>query len=313
MLKAVLGLWVFLAVPAPGQQSLQTYTLIHDGLTRTYHVHLPPGHRPDKSVPLVLALHGRGGSGLQMDDFTNNQLTREGDRRGWVVVFPEGIERGWNDGRDPESEVALRRSGVDDVGFLRNLIERLRIDFGIDQKRVYATGISNGGFMSIRLAIDLSDRIAAIGAVTSCLGTGHQRLEPLAPVGVLVMNGTEDPLVPYEGGRVETFGQDRGSVLSTDETIRWWVAKMSCGSEPDWRALPDQAKLDGTRTEVETYSECRNGVQVVLYRIEGGGHTWPGGKQYLPVRWIGRVSRDFEAAREIFDFFEQHRRLFWPK
>jgi polyhydroxybutyrate depolymerase len=308
MLTAVLSLWIFLAIPAPDQQSLQTYTLIHDGLLRTYHVHLPPGYRPDRSVPLVLALHGGGGSGSQLDGFTNSQFTREGDRRGWVIVFPEGIDRGWNDGRDPESEAAIRRSGVDDVGFMRTLIERLRSDFGIDQKRVYATGISNGGFMSLRLAIDLSDRIAAVGAVASCLGTGHRRLEPRAPVGVLIMNGTQDPLVPYEGGRVEVLGEDRGSVLSTDETIRWWVAKMGCDSEPSRRTLPDRAPRDGTHTEVETYSGCRGGVQVALYRIEGGGHTWPGGMQYLPIRWVGRVSRDFEAASEIFDFFEKHRR-----
>jgi len=308
MLRAIWGLWVFLVFPAADQTSLQTNTLIHDGLTRIYHVHLPPNYRPDRPAPLVLALHGGGGSGLQLDDFTNKQLTREGDKRGWVVVFPEGVDKGWNDGRDLESEVAIQRSRVDDVGFLGTLIERLRSDFGIDQRRVYATGISNGGFMSIRLAIDLSDKIAAIGAVASCLGVGHQQLEPLATVGVLIMNGTEDPLVPYDGGRVEILGQDRGSVLSTEETIRWWVAKMGCGLEPERRALPDRAILDGTRTEVETYSVCRNGVQVVLYRIQGGGHTWPGGRQYLLVRWVGRVARDFEAAPEIFDFFERHRR-----
>jgi polyhydroxybutyrate depolymerase len=281
--------------------------MIHDGLTRTYHVHLPPGHRPDRPVPLVLALHGRGGSGLHLDALTNNQLTTETDRRGWVIVFPEGIDHGWNDGRDPET-AALHLPEVDDVGFLRTLIERLRSDFGVDDKRVYATGMSNGGFMSLRLAIDLSDRIAAVGAVAACLGVGHQKREPLAPVGVLIMNGTEDPLVPYEGGHVEVFNQDRGAVLSTDDTIRWWVAKMACRSEPDWRAIPDRATWDGTRTEVETFSGCRSGVEVVLYRIEGGGHTWPGGKQYLPVRWVGRAARDFEAALEIFDFFEHHRR-----
>ena len=313
MKRAAFGLIVLMAsvcVPssAASPADLQTYTMTHQGLTRTYYVYLPPGHARTRPAPLVLALHGGGGNGRQMEDSTNGQFIREADRRGWVVVFPEGIDKGWSDGRDPDSALERQRASVDDVGFLSQLIDRMKGDFGIDPARVYATGISNGGFMSLRLAIDLSDKVAAVAAVTASLGVGHERLTPRAPVGVLIMNGTEDPLVPYEGGQIKVFRQERGNVLSTDDTVRWWLKHLGCSGQPQISEIPDRSRLDRTRTEVETYGGCKGGVQVVLYKVIGGGHTWPGGRQYLPVLIVGRVARDFEAASEIFDFFAKHKR-----
>ena len=287
---------------------MQTYTLVHQGRTRTYHVHLPPGHSRNKPVPLVIALHGGGGRGDNMDRSTKGQINREADQRSWVVVFPQGIENGWNDGRKIYTPKDRRRSEVDDVGFIAKLIHRLHTDFNIDRKRVYATGISNGGFMSLRLAVELSDRIAAVGAVTASLGKVLENKIPKQPVGVLFMNGTEDPLVPYEGGQVTLLGMKRGEILSTEASVHWWVKHMDCSSSPKKSSLPNIVKFDRTRTEVERYIDCRGKVQVILYRVVGGGHTWPGGKQYLPQKVIGRVSRDFQGVRKIFDFFSQHQR-----
>jgi polyhydroxybutyrate depolymerase len=287
---------------------MQTHNLVYQGLTRTYHVYLPSGHSPNKAAPLVIALHGGGGNGENMDRSTGRQLTREAERWSWVVVFPEGVENGWNDGRKINTPKARRRSQVDDVGFIAKLIDGLHTDFKIDRKRVYATGISNGGFMSLRLAVDLSDCIAAVGVVTASLAKVLEQKTPKQPVGVLFMNGTQDPLVPYEGGQVMVLGRPRGEILSTEASVRWWAKHMDCSSSPKISQLPDIVKIDGTHTKVERYTDCRGQVQVILYQVVGGGHTWPGGKQYLPKKVIGRVSRDFQAARKIFDFFAQHHR-----
>lgn len=286
--------------------SIERRTLSHDGLERSYHVHLPPGHRKDQPAPLVMALHGGGGRGDRFDASTNGQTIGEADRRGWVIVYPDGIEQGWNDGRPLDSARDRRRGNADDVGFLVALIDELHADYGIDQRRVYAMGISNGGFMSFRLAVEASDRIAAIAPVTANLSKALEASKATRAVSVLVMNGTEDPLVPFDGGQVRVLGKDRGEVLSTAATMSWWVKHNGCSSTPKVDILPDAAPDDGTTVEVERYVGCRDSSEVVLYRIRGGGHTWPGGRQYLPERVIGRVCSDIDGTREIFDFFARH-------
>lgn len=285
---------------------LVTRSLEHDGRDRTYHVHLPPGHSPAKPVPLVVALHGGGGTGLGFEAGTGAGLRAESDRRGWVIVYPEGIEKGWNDGRPLSSARDVQRAGVDDVGFLAALIARLHADHGIDRSRVFFTGISNGGFMSMRFAIDHPSQLAAIAAVTANLAKLHETRKLERPVPVLIMNGTDDPLVPWAGGQVRVLGRDRGEVLSTLDTIRWWTAQNGCAGAPVQGTLPDLVPDDGTRVHTEIHGSCQDRSEVALYRIEGGGHTWPGGAQYLPERVIGRVSRDFEGTRAIFDFFARH-------
>ncbi len=156
--------------------------------------------------------------------------------------------------------------------------------------------------MSFRLACSLSDRIRAIAPVTASIPPA---ILPLcgseSPVSLAVLNGTDDPLVPYYGGQIRVFRQQRGEVLSTDETIRIWLTKNRCTPEHKVTALPDLTK-DGTRVTKTEYNQCGTGSKVVLYRIEGGGHTWPGGRQYLPVRLIGRTSRDINACDEIWSF-----------
>lgn len=280
----------------------------HQGRQRTYHLVLPKGHDKKKPAPLVLALHGGGGNGKNFDRVTNHQFAREADKRGWVVVFPDGIAKGWNDGRSIDSRRARQRKGVDDVAFLSALIDRLHKTHGIDKTRVYATGISNGGFMSYRLAFELSGKIAAIAPVTANLQQVHATKKPKHPVGLLVINGTADPLVPYNGGHVRVLGTNRGAILSTKDTIQRWVAFTGCKGEPTLETLPDKDPRDGTTTICRTWSTCAGGAQVKLYRVQNGGHTWPGGRQYLGRFVVGRTSRDFDAVPAIFDFFAKHRR-----
>ena len=278
---------------------------IHTGaLRRTFVLHTPPSVGAMSSVPLVFALHGGGGTGTGMERSTG--FSPLADRDGVIVVYPDAFDGNWNDGRgDPH--IRSQAEGVDDVGFISGLITLLSQEYPIDPKRVFATGISNGGFMSQLLAARLSDRIAAIAAVSSGMAPAvAASLQPAAPVSILVINGTDDPLVPYRGGPVV---RDRGETISTNAIIRKWVTANHCKENPIVMQLPDTDPSDGTRVQKTAYLECAQHSVVALYRIDGGGHTWPGGSQYLPPAIIGRVSRDLNATQVIWQFFANHPRL----
>jgi len=194
------------------------------------------------------------------------------------------------------------------VAFLAALIDHLHATRGIDRTRVYATGMSNGGFMSYRLGLDLSAKIAAIAPVCANLAKVHAGKRPARPVGLLAINGTKDPLVPYAGGYVKVLGRKRGAIFSVDETLRRWTAFNGCTKLPTTTALPDKAPRDGTRAWLTVWPACRRGAHVRQIRIEGGGHTWPGGTENLPRLLVGAMCKDFDAVPVIFDFFAKHRR-----
>lgn len=283
------------------------------GDTRTwvlYRPHIVPP--PGAVLPLVIALHGGGGTGAGMATFTRDGFNRLADRDGFFVVYPDGKKfflrkRGWNDGRNVDS-IPAQQHRVDDVGFIRALIDRLTTDYPIDPKRIYVTGASNGGFMTNRLGCELADRIAAIAPVMGSMGTEFQTTcAPSRPVPALIINGTEDPLVPFRGGEVTVLGTHRGKALAVPAVARFWAGHDGCPAEPGQReALPDTDPTDGTRAYRETWGPGRENSEVILITVEGGGHTWPGGTQYLPVRMVGRVSRDFSACEVIWEFFKRH-------
>ena len=306
---------VLLPYPATADEApdtgvvVSTDTLLHQGRTRPYRLLARADHDRARPAPLVLAVHGGGGTAEQFDRGTNGQFSREVVKRGWVVAFPQGVAKGWNDGRPLTSLRDRQRRGVDDVAFLGALIDHLHETHGIDTSRVYATGISNGGFMSFRLGLELSSKIAAIAPVTANLAKVHDGKKPVHPVGLLVINGTEDPLVPYAGGQVRVLGRNRGAIFSTDETMRRWAAFLGIEGAPATAPLPDADPQDGTRAFVSDWPAGGQGSHVRLVRVEGGGHTWPGGRPYLPQALVGRVCRDFDAVPLIFDFFEQHRQV----
>jgi polyhydroxybutyrate depolymerase len=280
------------------------YTFSHDGMERQYILYRPTfkaGHSGTR--PLLLVLHGGGGTNRGMLRLTKSRFNELAERDGFFAVYPQGVDQSWNDGR-PDSISGAHRKGIDDVGFLRALIEHLVARYPIDSKRIFATGISNGGLMSFRLGCSLPDKIRAIAPVTAQLPAAiAPRCSFESTVSLAVFNGTADPLVPYKGGQIKVFRRQRGEVLSTDETIDIWRQKNRCRPEALITEFPDIAD-DGTRVTKLEYSRCENGSKVLLYRIAGGGHTWPDGRQYLPVRRVGRTTRDINGCDEIWQFFQ---------
>jgi polyhydroxybutyrate depolymerase len=274
-------------------------TLEVGDLSRTYSLRVPPslGREP---APLVLVFHGGGGTGPGTERLT--RFSALADREGFLVAYPDGIGRNWNDGREFTTSRA-HRDHVDDVAFVAALLDAVSRIHPVDPRRIYATGISNGAIFSHYLAAHLSSRIAAIAPVVGGIADPPDPwFRPERPVSVLILQGTTDPLVPYHGGPV-AFG--RGRIIDTEEAARRWAAVDGASREPTEEALPaaDRRRCGGAR---KTYTGGRDGSEVALVRLEGGGHTWPGGAQYLPEMLIGRVCPDFDATALIWAFFKAH-------
>jgi polyhydroxybutyrate depolymerase len=164
--------------------------------------------------------------------------------------------------------------------------------------------------MSIRLALELSEKIAAVAPVTAQVSQTMAQRNSTNPVSLMLLNGTKDPLVPYNGGEVKVFkfGRSRGSVLSTDKTIEKFKKINACDNEVKVKKLPNKVANDKTVVEIYNYDNCNKNSEVILVKVIGGGHTWPGGKQYLRPRRVGVVSREINASKMILDFFLRHSR-----
>ncbi|MFZ2288003.1 MAG: PHB depolymerase family esterase [Bacteroidales bacterium] len=286
-------------------------SLIHDGLRRTFTVYIPSSYKNPAQMPLVIALHGRGVDGEGMIIVTRKGFDRLAERDGFMVAYPDGIELNWNDGRrDQEADDRAHRENIDDVGFIAALTNRMVGDYNADPRRVYVTGISNGAIMSYRLACELSHKIAAIAPVDGnipLLFIGD--CSPSRHVPVLAINNVDDPVVPFDGGEIYGhFGREMlGRVLSVDQSIGYWVGKNGCSPVPVITEEPDRDPTDGTRVTRKEFVNRDDGTEVILYIVHGGGHTWPGGLQYLPSRVIGKTSRDIDASEVIWSFFKKQR------
>jgi len=280
---------------------------LFDGLQRTYKIHIPPSLPQNFSPALVFVLHGGGGTGDGMERLlTLGGFNSLSDENNFIVVYPDGIEKNWNDGRKNVSDPAHQQN-IDDVGFFNALIENLTFEFNIDPNRIYSTGISNGAMMSYRLALELPEKIAAIAPVAGAIPVDILPQNPLfIPVSVCVISGTSDPLVPWEGGTVGTKRHPRGVVISVPDSVNYWVKNNKCNSTPETILLPDKDPKDGTRVYYHKYSNGENNTEVVLYEIRNGGHTWPDGYQYLSELLVGKTSKDINANEVIWDFFKNH-------
>jgi polyhydroxybutyrate depolymerase len=309
-MKVLAGINLIL-FPAPSGTD-RRLSLNHDNLERTFHVHTPSSYNKSLQTPLVIALHGKGGNGESMVLVTRKGFNRLAESDGFIVVYPDGIELNWNDGRmDEESNDRAHRENIDDVGFISSLIDYMIREYNSDPKRIYITGISNGAIMSYRLACELANKITAIAPVDGNIPLQlSYTCSPSAHVSVLAINNVNDPLVPFEGG--EIYGHFHrvklGKVLSVNESIGFWVNHNKCSTIPVVTEEPDRDPKDGTRVTRKEYISEGDGTEVILYSIEGGGHTWPGGFQYLPAWVIGKTSRDIDANEVIWSFFKKHTR-----
>ena len=265
-------------------------TLVHNGVSRSVIVVRP---EPATShAPVVVMLHGNGGTPQNQANLA--EIAPLVASTGTWVFLPSAVNGVWDD--DPSSSDPSK----DDVGFISRVIDIAVAGYQLDADRVYAAGLSNGGFMSQRLACELSDRIAAVGVVAAALRAGVQSNcaggEP-RPITLIV--GTTDPIVPYGG---------IGNIRSADTTLAFWAARNGCvGSAAIETDLPNST-ADGTTVRQTVHQACGSGKDVIRYTVNGGGHAWPGGWQYLPIPIIGTTSTDIDASAILFGFFSRYAR-----
>lgn len=264
---------------------------------------------------MVMVFHGGGALAKRCANFTGfNDIS---EKHGFIAVYPQGINKHWNDGRRSEKFYEQDKK-IDDVAFVAALLKNLKAEFNIDENRVYATGMSNGGIFCQRLAIEQSRRFAAVASVTAQIAQPLADSKPGESVSVLIMNGTRDPFVPYGGGEVtpvlfpglarltKRLRPGRGRVISTDATIRFWIKHNRIKSPAFTEKLPDIVTSDDASIERKVWFDTTTGLRVVLYKINGGGHTYPGHRQYLPRRIIGTTCQDINASEAIWQFFAKH-------
>jgi polyhydroxybutyrate depolymerase len=271
---------------APAPPGDVQVTLDVGGVARRAFVHVPPGYDPGTATPLILNFHGLFSNGAQQQALT--RLDAIADAKRLLVAYPEGIEGSFNAGLCCG---AATFGQFDDVGFTRALLDRLGADFCVDDRRVYSTGMSNGGFFSHRLACEMSDRIAAVAPVAGTLGVlDPNACRPPRPVPILQFHGTADPVVPFNGNPLLLM-------RSVTETVGHWASRDSC------LGPPSLAYLKGDAACVHWAPFCAGGSDVVACVIDGGGHTWPGG---LPLPLLGKTSTDLDASAAMVDFFLAH-------
>ncbi len=273
-----------------------TLTLIVDGLERSYILHVPNSYDGSQPAPLVLNFHGGGGDAVNQWRVSGfNQLA---DEEGFIVVYPNGTGRlgdkvlTWNGGTCCGYAMT---NNIDDVAFVRALVADLQVSYNIDPKRIYATGLSNGGIMSYRLACEASDVFAAIGPVAGTLN--YKRCQPGQPVSVIHFHGTDDTHLPYDGG----YGSDSvAGVLfaSVRESVDFWLAANQCSLTPQTESFAD--------IQHDTYT-CAQGTSVELYTIIGGKHAWPGSEG---PAWPGgdEPTQTISATELMWEFFVNHPR-----
>ena len=268
-----------------------------DGRTRTYIVHIPLGFPAKKPYPLVLVFHGGMGTGARMKKTTN--FNARADAKGFIVVYPDGIDHHWNDGRGNTNIT------IDDVGFVRQLIGNLVSRLPINSRQIYAAGMSNGGKFSLRLGCELADVLAAVATDIGPMPANLLPVcKPVRSIGVIGIQGAADPVVPIGGGEtasLPTFGFMGGEVESAEKTMNFWASVNGCNSRPALVREPARVN-DGTSVDKYTYAGCKSGGSVVYYIVQGMGHSWP--PRLGPLsRITGTTSHNIDASDVIWDFF----------
>ncbi len=293
------AVFVLIALPlvfALGEAALfvaanqSTATIMSSGERREYNLHIPRSYDRTKPTPLVISLHGAGMWGAAQE--ATSGWDRVADRHGFIVVYPTGVSgdgpRIW---REQEEGDGLAK----DVQFIADLIDSLSASYQIDRRRVYANGLSNGGGMSFALSCLLADRIASVGMVGAAQLLPFSWCKSTRPVPMIDFHGTADLQIPYHGGSTWI------APVRFPDVPTWtaqWAARNRCAPAPKDSAVA----RDVARRE---YTHCADGADVVLYTIQGGGHTWPGGG-YLPEWFVGRTTQSIDASSVMWAFFREH-------
>ena len=294
------------AALAPGDHE---FTLSHGQLRRSYIVHVPPQAGSGRPLPAVLNFHGGGAHARAQKDYS--RMDRTADREGFIAVYPNGSGGiggrllTWNAGACCGWAAASR---VDDVGFAVAVLDDLAGRVSLDRERIYATGLSNGSMMAYRLAAEASHRIAAVAGVAGAMTL--PRFAPALSVPVMHIHSVDDPRALYNGGLGPAFPFTDTRVFHepVDAMLEKWIARNGCPVQPQVgdpvRGRPDAADAAHTATR-HAFLPCRDGTEVVLWKLTGAGHVWPGGVQdYLP--WLlGAGTAVIDANHEMWRFFSR--------
>jgi polyhydroxybutyrate depolymerase len=285
----------------PAQTGRFLVTMKSGDLERVAHVQVPGSYKPESPPPLVLVLHGAGGNGRVSLD--HNGWSAKAEKNGFVVVAPDGLPALirapatfranpalWNSG---QLNSRSPRAAIDDVEYIRQLLDELKIRVPYDPRRVYCCGHSNGGGMTFRLANELSERFAAVGTVAGMLAIDEPK--PRKPMPTLYILGTKDPLTPIEGGQVQLpWGARHNPPVA--ESMAKWAKALGCETQPE--TVSDS---DGIKKQV--YQSKSSGPTLTVLLIDGHGHMWPGSKSFLPETVTGPVTSKLNATDALWDFF----------
>lgn len=262
---------------APGDS---TFELSHGGMTRSYQLHVPSGYSGQEGVPLVVNFHGYTSNATQQAGFSG--MNAKADAAGFIVAYPEGLNNSWNAGTCCGVSATNK---VDDVGFARAVVADIQSKACVNPKRIYATGMSNGGYLSHRLACEASDLFAAVAPVASVLAIPAAECKPARPISVIHFHGTADTLVAYNGG---------SSSISAPDSFAGWASRNGCTDTAS-------ESFNKGNTKCTTHKACKDGVSVTLCTVTDGGHCWFG-TEFCP---FGKSTLDISANDEMWNVFEK--------
>lgn len=283
---------------------LKQFTVKSNGVVRVYFVHLPPSYSSKTAMPLVLAFHGAGSHARAMPKLTG--LNKCADQHAFIVVYPDGLNTHWNDGNGGRTKPEL-----EDVDFVKAMLDQLNKQYKIDKTRIYAGGMSNGGFFSQYLALTMPDTFSAIATVAASLEVPmYAKLKPEKPISVLLIHGDDDDVVPFTGGSIGVSGvmdeKTTRKCTSAAQAVQYWVKADQCNEKQCVTSVSDAKPSDGTHALRKVYSGGKNGTEVISITVQNGGHTWPSGWQYLPEAMVGKTSKAVNASEEMWNLFQRH-------
>lgn len=272
-------------------------SLEHDGKRRRYTVHTPPNFNTTAQHALVIALHGATQTSNSFSQMIN--LNDVSDRAGFVVVYPQGLKTKYH-GEDSTHWNSHFGTGVDDLGFLRALIQKLITNYNVNPSRVYAAGYSDGGMMSFMLACQLSESIAAVAVVGALLPIAQlSDCNPVFKLPVMGIHGTEDKFAPIDGYP--------GYTLSFENSMRIFARAYGCNMDPLPESVADINNRDRSTVSHRRFEDCGTSTSVEYFQIEGGGHTWPSSSGGIYAeQFLGPINKDLNGSKVIWSFFEQY-------